>query len=477
MREQKGSNEMSEMVRPNIVYVLADDLGFGDLSCYGADKLETPNADQLARDGIRFEDAHAPSAVCTPTRYSVLTGRYSWRSRLKEGVFWGHSEPLIEEDRLTVPAYLKQHGYATACIGKWHLGLGWDKSDGQVNYASPIKGGPVKLGFEYFYGVSASLDMPPYCFIENERTVGIPSVEKAPKDFSQRGRNGLMVPGWQDEIVNQTLTEKAIDFIEGHVKNKEDDPFFLYFPVTGPHTPWSPATPFKDKSGIGPRGDLILELDWTIGQLTETLKRLGIWENTLFIFTSDNGPHPSPDEITIHGHQPAGDLRGQKADIWEGGHRVPFIASWPGTVEAGTVSSELICLTDLLGTCAEMMADPLPDHTAEDTISMLPALKGQASNRKLAVHHSITGMFSVRCGDWKLILGRGSGGFQKHQLDTTLIGIPTQGEYIRDNNPGQLYNIRNDKEEKYNLYVQNPDIVQTLTRELIDIINSGDNAY
>lgn len=463
------------MKKPNIVYILADDLGYGDLQCYGESAIPTPHIDELAKEGVRFSDAHSPSAVCTPTRYSVLTGRYSWRSRLKESVLGGHSEPLIEPERLTVPSFLKENGYETACIGKWHLGLGWGKDGEEFDYQQPITGGPTELGFDYFYGIPASLDMPPYCFIENDRTVGIPSVEKEPKDFSQAGRTGLMTPGWKDEEVNETLTQKAESYISDHVKSKQNLPFFMYFPVTGPHTPWLATEQFRGKSGVGPRGDMIMELDATVGRIIKTLKDLNEWDNTLLIFTSDNGPHPATEEITIHGHKPAGDLRGQKADIWEGGHRVPFIASWPGTIREGTVSDQMVCLVDLLATCADMINEPLPSEAGEDTLSMIPAFTENKSIRESVIHHSITGMFSIRRRDWKLIQGKGSGGFGVQSKKDQLIGLPTQGRSVADHSPGQLYNINVDEAEQNNLYLQEPEIVEELTNELISIINAGEN--
>lgn len=461
------------MKKPNIVYILADDLGYGDLSCYGPSMVKTDHIDSLAKEGIRFVDAHSPSAVCTPTRYSVLTGRYNWRSRLKSGVLWGFSEPLIEDDRLTVPTYLKSLGYQTACIGKWHLGLGWVKDEkGAVDYTERLTAGPTTVGFDYFYGISASLDMPPYCFIENDQAVDIPSEEKTDIDFSQRGRQGLMTPGWKDEQVNKIFTERACSYIKQAVK-RSDQPFYLYFPVTGPHTPWKPQKKFRGKSGIGPRGDMILEFDWTISQIEQTLKNLNIWEDTLLIVTSDNGPHPHPEEMTKHNHWPAGIHRGQKADIWDGGHRIPFIATWPKLIEANQVSEELICLTDLLATVADITGQDLPTDTAEDTLSILPVLKGDPSLRHATVHHSITGMFSLRKGKWKLIVGQGSGGFRSDQLDRSKIGIPSQGEYKPGEAPGQLYNMKDDPGEENNLYLQYPQIVSELTEQLIEIINSG----
>lgn len=457
------------MRKPNIIYILMDDFGYGDASCYGARKIRTPNIDQLAEKGMRFTDAHSPSAVCTPTRYSILTGTYCWRSRLKEGVLYGESEPLIEDHLLTVPSFLKQHGYATSCIGKWHLGLGWAREHGEIDFSSTINHGPINVGFDYFYGISASLDMPPYCFIENDRTVDIPTESKFPEDFSQRGRGGLMTPGWQDEQVNTIHTEKAVSYIDEHVKLNEDQPFFMYLALTGPHTPWTPAKEFQDKSGIGPRGDLILEMDWSVGEIMKTLKRLNIQDDTLLIFTSDNGPHPKTDEMTVYGHQPAGDMRGQKADIWEGGHRVPFIASWPAQMECGAVNDDLICLTDLMATCAAIIGKPLPAGTAVDSYNILPALLGESSSgRGSVIHHSYTGMFSIRRGDWKYIEGEGSGGFGPSETPQ-IIGIPSQGKIESNGIPAQLYNVTEDFSEKSNVYLEHPEIVNALRAELHQI--------
>lgn len=461
------------MKSPNIVYILTDDLGYGDLSCYGCTKYDTTNLDSLAKEGIRFTDAHTPSAVCTPTRYGILTGRYCWRSPLKKGVLQGHSEPLIEKSRVTVASYLREQSYATACIGKWHLGLGWLHIGDEIDYSRPLNHSPVHLGFDYFYGISASLDMPPYCFIENDRVVGAPLIPRTEFDFSQKRRRGSMAPGWKDEEVNRIHTEKAIEYIENQTRNEVNQPFFLYLALTGPHTPWKADKKFADASKIGPRGDLILEMDWTVGKIIETLERLNIRENTLVIFTSDNGPHPHTPEVTTYGHKPAGELRGQKADIWDGGHRVPFIASWPGQIAEGSVSDELVCLTDLIATCADILQDDLPATVGEDSDSMLPVLRGGRSTRSSVVHHSINGMFSIRKGEWKFVRGKGSGGFGRPNPDNQIIGFPTQGLDPEDDAPGQLYRIAEDMTESENLYFSRPDIVQEMSGLLDEIIRKS----
>ena len=464
--------------KPNIIFLMADDMGYGDLGCYGATQIPTPNIDRLATQGIRFTDAHAPSALCTPTRYGVLTGRYCWRTRLKKGVIYGHSKPLIKPDRLTVPSLLKQHGYKTACIGKWHLGFEWalkdkrkeHKEDGtNTDYTKPVKNGPLSYGFDYFFGIAASLDMPPYCFIENDRTVGIPSMEKHPYNTLQK--KGFMPPGWKDENVGPTFIRKAVNFIEKNVKTRPNKPFFLYLPISAPHTPCTPPDFIKGRSSAGVRGDMVTEVDWTAGQILDTLDRLNISENTLIIVTSDNGAltvglpdwanePPAKYDIEHFGHTPNGTLRGQKADIYDGGHREPFIARWPGKIKPGSTSDELICLIDLMATCAAIVGAKLPDNAAEDSYNILPVLLDKKNHfpiREALVNHSGEGMFSIRQGRWKLILGRGSGGFS----------IPTHIEPKPHQPQGQLYDLQADPAETNNLWAQNPQVVLRL-KNLLD---------
>jgi len=489
--------------KPNMVYILTDDLGFGDIGCYESKRLKTPNLDALAASGVRFTDAHSPSAVCTPSRYGILTGRYCFRGSLKKGVLQGHSEPLIEPGRLTAAGLLKSEGYRTYAVGKWHLGLGWTQNeDESYDYAQPVTGGPVDHGFDYYYGISASLDMPPYCFIENDRTVGIPSVPKDPLDFSQQHRGGLMVPGWRDDRVNGVLTEKAVEVIRGHggvngnghgtgegngggCGEHSETPFFLYLALTGPHTPWAPAEAFKGRSGIGPRGDLIMEMDWTVGEVMRTLEEQGLRDNTLIIFTSDNGPHPMQEEVTMHGHRPAGDLRGQKSDIWDGGHRVPYLASWPARMPGGRVCDHLICLTDLMATCASIVGAELPEDAGEDSFDNLPALLHDEKVRDSVVLHSLHGMFALRQGDWKYIAGADGGGFPKRegnrigfppeledwQTDVGYDGIQAQGD--RTPAPVQLYRLDEDISERRNLFAQYPEIAAQYARELERLIAAG----
>jgi len=449
--------------RPNIIFIMADDMGYGDLGCYNKEsKIPTPNMDRLAAEGMRFTDAHSPSAVCTPTRYGVLTGRYCWRTRLTKGVLGGYSPALIDTGRMTVASLLKQHGYATACIGKWHLGLGSDK---KTDFDKPLVPGPNELGFDYFYGISASLDMPPYCYIENGRAVAKPTLTIEAGKANEDGwwRKGAIAPGFRHVEVLPKLTEKAVEYIGDHARKSPDMPFFMYFALPAPHCPIAPADFVKGRSKAGGYGDYVVEVDWTVGQVVRALERDGLAGDTLIIVTSDNG---SPGRtkikrdpysiIEIYGHYPNGDLRGIKADIWDGGHREPFVARWPGKIPAGATTDELVCLTDLLASCAAIVEAELPDNAGEDSYNILPALLGQKLDepiREAVVHHSSIGMFSIRQGKWKLILGRGSGGFSSPKIYEPKPGEPK----------GQLYNLQDDLAESRNLWSEHPEIVERLT--------------
>src|SRR6266511_1329563 len=317
---------------PNIVFILADDLGSGDLGCYNKDsKIPTPNMDRLAREGVRFTDMHTPSSVCTPTRYGLLTGRYAWRTPLQSGVLWGYSASLIETNRLTLPKFLKKHGYATAGIGKWHLGFQEGNpadKEFKVDYAKPLLPGPLTAGFDYFFGIPASLDMEPYLYVENDRAVEQPTEQvEASKPQRQGGtgfwRSGPIAPGFRHAAVLPVIAKKAIAYLERQPKASPNKPFFLYFALTAPHEPWQPTGEFRGRSGAGDYGDFVAQVDWTIGQTLRTLDRLGLADNTLVIVTSDNGAHWTASDIKKYGHRANGHYRGQKSDIWEAGHRVP----------------------------------------------------------------------------------------------------------------------------------------------------------
>ncbi|QDU47869.1 Arylsulfatase [Gimesia panareensis] len=465
---------------PNIVFILADDMGYGDIKALNPEcKIATPNLDQLAKGGMIFTDAHSSSSVCTPTRYGVLTGRYNWRSRLKSGVLWGLSKRLIEPDRMTVPSMLKQHGYYTAAVGKWHLGMDWTLKDGgiateksynkktnpgwEVDYSKPIQNGPNTVGFDYFFGISASLDMPPYVYIENNKSQGIPTVTKA---FFREG------PAHKDfEAIDvlPRITDKTVEIIDEHAAaSKKGKPFFIYFPLNAPHTPILPTPEWQGKSGINKYCDFVMQVDDTVGQVMQALKKQGIHENTLVIFTADNGCSPAANfkEMADKDHQPSYRFRGHKADIYEGGHRVPFIANWPARVKAGTHSDQLICLTDLMATAADIVGAKLPDNAGEDSVSILPALEGKDTQplREAAVHHSIRGAFSIRKGHWKLELCPGSGGWS----------FPKPGKDDLSQLPAiQLYDLNDDLNEQKNVQSEYPEVVKELTDLLQSYADRG----
>jgi len=415
-------SEKTGSSRPNIVFVMADDLGFGDVGCYNAEsKIPTPHIDSLATQGRRFTDAHSPSAVCTPTRYGVLTGRYCWRTWLKTNVVGGYTDPLIEPARTTVASMLQKHGYRTACIGKWHLGLGWARHNGyvghwsekpryfswqdgdpekgdNVDFSKPVQGGPADLGFDYaYYTAACSTIDGPFCFLENRRTVGLPD-RPMPVDKSVGPdywpRRGLMTEGFDLTQVDTIFTNKAIEFMADCRGKTPDKPFFLYLALSSPHAPWLPPNFAKGASDEGPRGDMVVWADRCVGRIVLALDRLNLARDTLLIFTSDNGPRPGQ-----NGHRSAGELRGFKSHIWEGGHRVPFIARWPGRIEAGAVSNELICLTDLTATCAAVVGAELSGDEGPDSFNVLPALLGRRSDKPVrpdVVLHSCFGAFAIR---------------------------------------------------------------------------------
>jgi len=467
---------MSER-KPNVVFIMADDMGYGDLGCFNPEsKIPTPNMDRVAAEGVRFTDAHSSSAVCTPSRYSVLTGRYCWRTSRKSGVGGGFSLPLIDPARLTVASLLKQHGYATAAVGKWHVGLEWQPKEGMKpspenwadegnwDYSRPIIGGPNSLGFDYFFGIAGSLDMPPYCFIENDRTVGIPSVEKHP--YNPQQKKGLMVPGWRDEDVDATFADRAVAFLEETVRSDPQRPFFLYLTPSAPHRPCMPPGFAKGKSKAGPRGDMVWVVDWMVGRVLDALERLGVADDTLLFVTSDNGARLADVDGDTHGHKSCGDLRGQKADIWEGGHRVPFVARWPGRIAPGSVVRTTVGIFDLAATVADILGVELPPWAAEDSFSLLPLLLGRraaAHPREATVHHSVAGMFAVREGQWKLIRGLGSGGFSEPRQEEPQPGGPK----------GQLYDLEADLRETTNLWLEEPDVVERLDQRLATCRESG----
>ena len=474
---------------PNIIYILCDDLGYGDVKCLNAKgKIATPNFDRLAAGGMIFTDAHTSSSVCTPTRYGILTGRYNWRSRLKSGVLGGLSPRLIEEGRLTVPAMLKKQGYTTGCIGKWHLGMDWVKHEGKrvseltietpeqvgsVNFTKPMTNGPLAVGFDSYFGIAASLDMVPYAFIENDRVTQQPTETRKIEMMTGREngftREGPAAPGFTGYEVLPTLTNKAVEFVTKHAAGaKAGTPFFLYLPLTAPHTPILPTPEWLGKSGLNPYADFVMQTDWSIGQVLDAVEKAGLAEDTLIVATSDNGCSPSAkfDELAAKDHHPSYVFRGHKADIFDGGHHVPFIVRWPARVKAGSKSDQIICTTDLMATAAEIVGTKLSDTAGEDSVSFLPALLGKdtAPLREAIVHHSINGSFSIRQGNWKLELCGDSGGWSAPKPGTREAAeLP----------PIQLYDLNTDIGEKKNVQGAHPEIVQRLTTLLEKYVADG----
>jgi len=453
--------------RPNIVYILADDMGYGDVGCYNAQaKIPTPNIDRLAKEGMHFTDAHSGSAVCSPTRYGILTGRYAWRGKLKRGVLGPYDPPLIEEARLTVPGLLKRHGYRTACVGKWHLGWDWPKEGGQVIFGRPIANGPTTRGFDTYFGTDVP-NYPPYCFLDNDRTVGQPTARKEMQDLN--GRPGPMLPGWRFDAILPKLAEKAVEFIAQRAADKQ--PFFLYFPLTSPHEPIAPSERFRGRSGISPLGDFMVETDWAAGEVLAALDHGGLAGGTLVIFTTDNGhaPYTGLAELQKAGHEPSAPWRGYKADIWEGGHRVPHIVRWPGVTPAGATCDQTICHTHLMATCAEILGSKLPEDAGEDSFSILPLLQGQKPaqpTQEAVVHHSAAGVFAIRRGPWKYI--------EPMAPASAPARAAKGGKYAKAGKPvkiagvaaAQLYNLQADPGEKQNVLDSHPEVA----RELADLL-------
>ncbi len=442
--------------KPNIVFIMTDDQGYGDAGSYNPEsKIPTPGIDRIAREGIRFTDAHSPSAVCTPTRYALLTGRYSWRSRLQQGVMVTGGKCLIDSSVLTVPEFLKQHGYQTALVGKWHLGYGYkfpagenglrnlttEKPYGKFNVKSAPVGskiidGPVEHGFDEFHGFHHAREM--HSWSRNDEVV-----EAIPLD----------------QVITRS-TEHSIRFIEEQAKTPE--PFFLYLALGSPHTPIIPSDEWVGKSGINTYADFVMETDHATVRVLETLDRLNISDNTLVFFTTDNGCSPEADfkELREKGHDPSYTLRGMKSDAWDGGHRVPYVVRWPGVIEPGRVSNDLICHNNLMATCADILGAKLPADAGVDSFTILPVLRGGKDaepTHPFVIHHSIKGRFAIRKGDWKFIAARGSGGWSKGD----------------DGKPGQLYHMATDREESHNLVDAKPEIVAELARLLEAAVGNG----
>jgi arylsulfatase A len=456
--------------RPNIVVILADDLGYGDLQCYNPDaQTITPHLNQLSREGLQFTDAHSGSAVCTPTRYGLLTGRYAFRSPLKKGVLGGYSPALIEADRFTIADLLKQAGYQTAAIGKWHLGLNWPGQDSlkpqpldlvanqqanlNLNIGANLTQGPNDLGFDYSYIIPASLDIPPYIYLENGQPTDRELVDVA---GNNEPRGVFWRPGKSSKSVKleNTLDQfcnKAQEFLTKASKQKA--PFFLYLPLTSPHTPWLPGKKFQGKSGAGIYGDFVAHTDDVVGRVLSTLDSLGLKENTLIIFTSDNGADWKPGDLEkFPKHRANFIYRGEKSDIWEGGHRVPFLVRWPEAINTARTINQTVCLTDFMATFASLTGQTLPATSGQDSFDFSAVLTPQSSSnafRQSTIHHSINGLFAIRKGKWKYVEGPGSGGWSSDESATKAL-------------PFQLYDLESDPRETSNLVEKQPKIAAEL---------------
>ncbi|MDY3070167.1 MAG: arylsulfatase [Parabacteroides sp.] len=458
----------AQVENPNIIFILADDMGYGDISSLNKEsKICTPNLDQMVREGVSFSDAHTSSSVSTPTRYGILTGRYNWRSKLKRGVLNGYSEPLITKDRITIASLLKRKGYTTACIGKWHLGWDWtfkNKNNNEVDFEKPIKNGPTSVGFDYFYGFCGSLDMPPYVYVENEHITALPDREtvNTGMGFWRKGPTGK---NFVHENTLSHITDLAINYIRNN--SQKNQPFFLYLPLPAPHTPILPTKDWKGKSGLNPYGDFVMMVDYEVGRVLNVINELGIDENTLIVYTSDNGCSPQAryEELLSKGHNPSFIYRGHKADLFEGGHRVPCIVKWKGKL-CPTIQNETICLTDFFATFAEITGVKLQDNEGEDSFSMCPLLMDNSKEytRKSTIHHSITGEFAIRKGKWKLLVSPSSGGWSVPKPNSKEASVLP---------PIQLYNLENDPSEQNNLFNQHPDIVKELLSLLRKQIREG----
>lgn len=453
--------------RPNILVILADDMGYGDVGAFNPDsKISTPHLDRLADQGRRFTDAHSPGSVCVPTRYGLMTGRYPIREEL------GWTErAVIDSDRTTLASLLRAAGYRTAMIGKWHLGL---EGGREYDCSEPLRGGPVDRGFDRFFGMPASLDIPPYFYIRGRDCVAAPTDTVYGRRSSRSywsdiqgpfWRRGGIAPGFRFEEVLPRWREKAVAYLEDRARSEDDRAFFLYLALTAPHTPWLPAERFRGTSGAGMYGDFTAQVDDLVGSVMQALDRLGMAENTLVVFTSDNGPVWYENNEHRFGHASTGPYRGMKGDVWEGGHRMPFIVRWPGQVPAGTVTGEPLMFTDLMATFAGLTDQPVPEGARSDSYNMLPALLGRSGEepiRDVLVHPG--GYVSVRKGPWKLIPGLGSGGFTDPRTREPGPGEPE----------GQLYHLGRDPEESENLYGQRPEKVEEL-RRLFDRYRSDRN--
>jgi len=509
------------MNKPNVVLIFADDLGYGDVSCFNENsKIRTRNIDRLAKEGMRFEDSHATSALCTPSRYGLLTGRYNWRSRLKQFVLPGDSEALIEKDRDTIAHMFKENGYTTAAIGKWHLGLDWTLKDEKdyesfslrrdrfeeneeqlgrhghfdsqlpkvpiegldIDYSKPIQYGPLDYGFDYFFGTAASLDQPPYVYIENDQILGdpkvlagLPKLDRAGPSQNEAWQLGPYAPEYEVRKTPSIMQRKVLDVLDEFTEEKHNQPFFLYYPTHLVHGPLFPDDAFKGLSGIGKYGDFVLQLDHYVGEIIDKLKKEDIFDETVFIFTSDNGASNIIDfeDLEEKGHHPSYHFRGKKSHIWEGGHREPTIISYPPLVEPGSVSNHMLSHSDMYRTLADLIHYKVNDEAAEDSFSAVSVLEGEKDSvRKDIIHSAGDGGFSIRRDFWKLNIVRGGGGFDD-SFDVEKEGEERESQALHKFEPAELFDLKNDISEQNNVIDEYPELVEELTKSLASYIRKG----
>jgi len=457
-----GCSDKPEPQNPNVIVIYTDDLGYGDVTCYNPDsKINTPNIDKLATQGMMFSDAHSAASFCTPSRYSILTGKYCWRTERTSELQGGYDLPIIGKDEMTLGHLFKENGYNTAAIGKWHVGMIWTLKEGEteqgeenIDFDSPLKYTPVDQGFDYYFGTSGcTSDDPPFTFIENRKMLGMP-LDRV-KDLNVVGdgdylKDALIAKDWAHEKADTIFTNKAIRFLETSAGNNE--PFFIYLALSLPHIPWLPAEFVKGTTGAGPRGDLVALTDYCVGEIVETLKQLGIEENTILLFTSDNGPREG-----VNGHRSAGDLRGLKGDIHEGGHRVPFIVQWPGKIAANSHSDQLIGQVDMYATLAGLLNFTQGEQDGPDSYDFSPVLLGQDMDEPVR-DELIQLYWAIRKGDWKLI-------FDLHDRNDV-----SENTIIAE----ELYNLEDDPGESENLVDQYPEIVSELKSAFVKTHQQGE---
>ena len=494
-----GSQDLP-LSKPNVIIILADDMGFGDVSsCNPEARTRTPNIDLLAKQGIFFTDAHSAGSLCVPSRYGLLTGRYLFRAP-QQRAHWGYGAPLIESERETIGTLMQKAGYTTACIGKWHLGLEWPLKDPALlqipdtkpvgftntDFEGVIGEGPNKLGFDYSFIMPASLDMAPYVFVKNDKVIDpeiimvsdiYPRTRAGTRTALDRRhvsdndiywgrgvwwRNGEMSASFRIEDCLDVIVNEGTSFIREHVTNHPEEPFMLYLPLTGPHTPWVPGEKFKGTSKLGTYGDFVSQIDNVVFRIKNTLKTLDIEDNTILIFTSDNGAPWSEHDKLIYAHQSNWSSRGQKADIWNGGHHIPLFIEWPAWINNGVTCTQTVGLIDIIATLSELTGQKIENGYAEDSYSFLHILNGSLEEpvRNHIIYHTTRGM-SIQEGEWKYINFLGSGGFTKPSLLEPVEGGPR----------GQLYNLHEDPLERNNLYLEEPAIVKKLSGLLDSLVN------